>query len=97
MTTESVKHTPGPWKHVRATNNGSGGYIDSDDVQICEIAWQHDTAIDKANARLIAAAPDLLEALISVEEYVSSTEKDHHGPSLTAQAAIAKATGEPSP
>jgi len=54
-----MKHTPGPWKivgteiwgiHVRIAS-GRGAYDEKD------------RQINKANARLIAAAPDLLEEL----------------------------------
>jgi hypothetical protein len=47
-----------------------------------------------ANARLIAAAPDLLEALQAVIDHGSMTGADWA--SDKARAAIAKATGEPS-
>ena len=43
-----------------------------------------------ANARLIAAAPELLEAL----ELIANTGMDARQCMLTARAAIAKATGE---
>jgi L-fucose mutarotase/ribose pyranase (RbsD/FucU family) len=49
----------------------------------------------KANARLIAAAPDLLEALKSMCEGFSAL-KDSDFPALAkARAAIAKAEGKP--
>lgn len=52
------------------------------------------------NARLIAAAPDLLEALEEIAEYLEGcADADVEGPNremrlfMTARAAIAKATG----
>lgn len=52
----------------------------------------------EANARLIAAAPDLLEALqalleIAEGEYPREQWAEFYKPILDAQAAIAKATG----
>ena len=67
------KHTPGPWKAW-----GIGGlelYISrGDDVCeiICNLGLPHhvDECEEKeANAHLIAAAPDMLEALIMVKKY----------------------------
>lgn len=71
-----TKHTPGPWimeprqpgqKTIRITSPGTNDYfvtlhceIDCDDVD-------HDVAI--ANAKLIAAAPDLAEACRKVLEF----------------------------
>lgn len=67
-------HTPGPWeawavtceKHLihRQTEHDSGGYF-------CEVQSLHHTeearVIAAANARLIAAAPDLLAACRAAE------------------------------
>ncbi len=65
MNTEQ-KHTPGPWRVGDGSfvigNHPAPGITGSDDVHhygghlICE-------SVSQANARLIAAAPDLLEAL----------------------------------
>lgn len=88
-------------------NDGSfivmGGEINSDDTyRVAQVdfcgkakrgeAWKTDDFVGLARARLIAAAPDLLEAL----QYVMSA----HGEQLTdafaqAHKAIAKATGAP--
>jgi len=49
----------------------------------------------QANAFLIAAAPDLLEALEATERYMTETGVSHEYPVMTnARAAIAKATGQ---
>ena len=65
-TKEAVKHTPGPWEcgvgdEGEAQVYGSNGYqrIILASTENFRIA----TAESKANARLIAAAPDLLAAL----------------------------------
>lgn len=63
------KHTPGPWKHVGQTGDGKRQLVESanDDswercsAEIDSDDCDHDMAI--ANARLIAAAPELLDAL----------------------------------
>ncbi len=86
------KHTPGPWVAVARTN----AYID------IEAPEQHGYSAKKvastsftnheANARLIAAAPDLLNALVMVLDDPNALD----GRPRTAEvvrAAIAKATG----
>jgi hypothetical protein len=69
--TEQTKHTPGPWKAVRNTayweiepaNAGQDG-IPFNVGDVCASApGMPDSGLQEANARLIAAAPDLLEAL----------------------------------
>ena len=84
----SAKHTPGPWKIER----GYGTIIKS--IGPCvpdEYAGSAWLEVSEADARLIAAAPELLKALEAmlseVEGCCCSTEKQ-------ALAAIAKATGE---
>lgn len=80
------KHTPGPWRytpwHIEEGNptvRAPEGWL------ICE------TSSD-ANARLIAAAPDLLEALRDALCALECCGKDY--PAATkARAAIAKAVG----
>lgn len=64
-----------------------------------EIIWQdgpHETpTINKANACLIAAAPDLLEALENLADYIDERAGDNEcRPLENARAAIAKAKGE---
>ena len=62
-----LKHAPAPWHvdhQVRSTNVGTQfiQVVDKDDVEVSDIYLYKDTA--QANARLIAAAPDLLDALM---------------------------------
>ena len=90
--TQETKHTPAPWKLHNATNIvGCGaGYDLIDQTEGEDIV--HRTFIECiANARLIAAAPDLLEAL---EALRGACMAKH--PSLLEQAdkAIARARGE---
>lgn len=61
MTTKKARHTPGPWSVVKDRFNNSQVYAENrnilDDLPIA------DNIIEKANASLIAAAPELLEVL----------------------------------
>ncbi len=70
-----VKHTPGPWRT-------SGVYIDSDHGTVGHANFSDDLTAGSpaANARLIAAAPDLLEAAEwadkALERYVDALGLD---------------------
>lgn len=106
-------HTPGPWETRRAvTPDNTGGYdwaITKDGKVLAEAFENVGYATDgetydkrpaQANARLIAAAPELLEALEEARELVCKTwcdERDTDCPHCLecqdAQAAIARATG----
>ena len=74
MSKPLTKHTPGPWiigkqDHDVITVDTANGtaicdvYVDSDDRP--------------ANANLIAAAPDLLEALLAAQSYLVMMGTDH--------------------
>jgi hypothetical protein len=86
-----VSHTPGPWawlgKYGESTLRAATG--DVLDYAGYEGMWfaAYDKDTDAANARLIAAAPDLLEALRLVVANPHSTVN-----AKIAQDAIAKAT-----
>ena len=109
------KHTPGPWwlgvsehgRHFRAVDAKGHG-------ELATVVWLMDdddlycapSPECEANARLIAAAPDLLEALIKVTTTLAwnahgECRAIHDGPIMpssqaieVARAAIAKAKGE---
>lgn len=87
----TTKHSPGPWTCFKR----SGGFsIESPGLHaVASINWimaKRDCA--EANARLIAAAPDLLEALRAAADYMG--EMGHPVELLEqARAAIAKAEG----
>lgn len=102
-TTHSIaQHTPGPW---RIFQNRDGeetqlGVYDSEGYKLASIeAWKASAKEEgKANAALIASAPELLAALKAWEKwaqhYRSSSVAMPIGPvSTAAQAAIAKAEG----
>jgi hypothetical protein len=87
----STQHTPGPWKFgSKADSNFYKRNISGvDGYHVAAVSSRDDHEVD-ANARLIAAAPDLLEAL----QHLMVA----HGEQLDyafqqAQEAIAKATG----
>jgi hypothetical protein len=95
----STQHTPGPWKIVSGNANGKFLAASIRPVISPFKGWvlpiasvrNVDESFGQANARLIAAAPDLLEALIALHTQTNSTElaKAHD----KARAAIAKANG----
>lgn len=99
-----VKHTPGPWKVTEVGGSGSmaiGADSNSDKGLICTIArWRKE---HEANAKLIASAPDLLEALqnwVAVRTHkiaggntiIDSNNKEERSLILAAINAIEKAT-----
>ena len=81
------KHTPGPWKIGTPPPNGEQT-VGTDQGLMVAVATTGAGVQTKANASLIAAAPDLLDAL---EELVA--EFGVCGLTEKARAAIAKATG----
>ena len=68
------KHTPGPWEIINHPAETDGPYVQgptgTNDAHIVARIYGPDA---KANARLIAAAPELLEAC----EYVARIECPH--------------------
>ena len=90
-----MKTTPGPWTQGTSNCGRSCVWLDGH-VEPEETMGPDNTWIDcctEANARLVAAAPDLLEAL---EEIVSAADGDGwkqlDANLSAARAAIAKAT-----
>lgn len=102
-----MNNTPGPWKayYVQSAGWSVGmakpreGY--DRPVPICSMAWWQfdqpgiiDNDISEANAKLIAAAPDLLAALQSIvahQELIGGTMAKTSATWAIATAAIAKA------
>ena len=88
MTT--MKHTPGPWEASGDSIYRAGriGVI-ADRVAYCHCG---EYLREVADARLIAAAPDLLEALEAALAYLVMAGTDHAEPTrATIREAIAKA------
>lgn len=98
--TEQTKHTPGPWSsdwQFIVANDPNGVHPD---IYIAEISESDDegrVASDEqqqANARLIAAAPELLKALEDALAYMVDYKKcQNEGLLNDMRAAIAKAKG----
>ncbi len=88
-----AEFTPGPWGANRYDEvNSAHGYL----IAYCV---GHSDSHNKANARLIAAAPDMLAALQRISAEVHAIKDKAYGPALrdapafrAADAAIKKAT-----
>lgn len=95
-----TQYTPGPWK---ARQWGETIDISNGDTSICNLnpCGVYDSGIPKrihsANARLIASAPDLLEALKGMlNNFKPGDIKKHYSQNVAvsiANSAIAKAEG----
>jgi hypothetical protein len=86
------KHTPGPWV---ATNCGSHIQVHRegwprDAWSVCSFGFQ---ANDKANAKLIAAAPDLLAALKRALSLIEDLPYPENHMAATIRETISKAEG----
>jgi hypothetical protein len=89
----TTAHTPGPW-HI-GMKPGPMIY-GSDSSQVADLRGDLlDRGEAQANARLIAAAPDLLAAISRAVEFMRANYSDEDMPDIlpAARAAIAKATG----
>ena len=90
-------HTPGPWRvHCDPCHYDTASDVSSDCGQLFasvggKAGWQE----QEANARLIAAAPDLLEALFEADRFLSHPldPDDIQMARDVIRAAIAKAKG----
>lgn len=101
-------HTPGPWLAMRGTEStgrqvADWAVSDNIDAWICTgPTWDDEYEEESfANARLIAAAPEMLEALIAISKWMPITTASEGGASAASEnvraadlvrAAIAKAT-----
>ena len=75
-----TKHTAGPWKTTNATHPIIGWRITANDGSIAGVhkAGPRQSINEcKANARLIAAAPDLAEVCKQICRYHDKILKDH--------------------
>ena len=95
---EKTKHTPGPWEKGE---NGFGDimmvYCDDElgsAVADCSVKHYMKLTIDErlANAKLIAAAPSLLQSLIELVDVMPSITPDHQEARVKAIESINKAT-----
>lgn len=107
-TTTTVKATPGPWKvEPFERKDGNGFAVTTTDERETVVTWLYQYAPNsfgrmmrseqdhQANAKLIAAAPDLLAVVIMLYSYTSMKEWDMNTLKIMmsqAKAAIEKAT-----
>lgn len=108
----TAKHTPGPWEtkpeecdkpyiRIRGTRAGARYKVANVITPVYDGIGAREAEETRANARLIAVAPDLLDVVKGfrrkIETYVSVYPGDKELRRLLSNcdAAIAKATGEP--
>jgi hypothetical protein len=94
-----TKHTPGPWAVETADDGDSQCVISTDSLYGDCVAITRDLSQDfdtgEANALLIAAAPEILEALQRLADAVDSGNVGEQSlGALEAYRVIAKARGE---
>ena len=105
----NTPHTPGPWKPFTRYVSANGRFLakafEANDATetpgfISQQEPQQSQAEAVANARLIAAAPELLSALVTLLHHADLGEIHDEETAVAvnnARAAIAKATGNASP
>jgi hypothetical protein len=75
---DKFSHTPGPWhSHFHRVPRKGAGYwkiFDTDNNHPCVANCLDSHGNGKANARLISAAPDLLEACEAAAEHYKDTD-----------------------
>lgn len=84
----TVKHTPGPWVCTATSHHAHDYRLE---IPHGQMPFERGANVEYANARLIAAAPDLLTELIAFIEGAEAMGWS----TVRARAAINKATGEP--
>lgn len=94
------KHTPGPW--VAEPVGGKGSWVKGSTGEWAALACGDTSESAEANARLIAAAPDMLEALNAIQrlEFAGSccgcsTDEAFDEAQEIARKAIDKVEGQP--
>ena len=90
------EHTPGPWRVFDGADHFiiGIGELNGDGITDCGFGiWRGKSEEAQANARLIAAAPDLLAALRNFMEADGHSDFEESW-WTAARAAIAKATGQ---
>ena len=91
-------HTPGPWE-VRSYDKGSqrdmhGIFKLGNQLPIVESVWGRNIHESDANAKLIAAAPQLLEALQNLLGFGTGGSMESEQAKDDARRAIVAATGD---
>ena len=91
----SAAHTPGPWDWHGPYMTGAYkiSSLAPEGGQVLDVMIDR-SASNLANARLIASAPDLLEALTwALAQIENDLDPDHQAAFDGARAALARATG----
>ena len=93
-----MTHTQGPWRARELTSESPGTriYKGTAEIATCHYGAPFDHQEAKANARLIAAAPELLAAMKWIAEEIEWNH-DMGGVLAVARRAIEKATGQETP
>jgi hypothetical protein len=88
-----TKHTPGPWVHGGDEVYSDGDCINGGNI-VCDapVEFEDSYAYWGANAKLICAAPELLEACIDFVNKVESGAAKSTDSYAKMKAAISKAT-----
>ena len=91
----NTKHTPGPWKVSTTYKDAQAGKFSiapwaSQRQSICRLSAREDYPAEyaEANARLIAAAPDLLETLENIRSAAFGSAKATAGDATRAAEAL---------
>lgn len=90
-----MKHTPGEWEvnKIETSDYFSLAILSHEQEEvICHIFNWGEKEISEANAKLIAAAPDLLKALQDIMGWVNHTRDKDLQWAINANQAIKKAT-----
>ena len=76
-----MTHTKGPWEISRSSDPEGGLWIESDGAAITHLSKELEECGSpiEANARLIAAAPELLKALENCHVLIAMTARDNPG------------------
>ena len=95
----AAEHTPGPWRVVPGSVVSDGRMLNGHPVFVASYGsadYDERSAEIKANARLIAAAPALLDELIALTDYLAylGVPEDGADKYEAACAAIRAARGE---
>lgn len=101
-TTEKGKHTSGPWRLTVQRKGPNSGFfidhdIDSEDGYTILASYGEVDDTDEANARLIAAAPELVQALLNLQRELHSAVKldvRKHYSLMVADSMASKAIGK---
>ena len=98
MTDKDARHTPGPWKAVEAASNPPGWLWvqNGPGALLADVHQNVNIPLDarNANARLMAAAPELLEALQEIITAADGEGWSQLDAGFTkARVAVAKAMG----